>query len=310
MWASFPMMHDRRNVILSIGCFAVVAALPFVGCAVAKGDNPPAAAPVMPEGEATRLGAAAGVVNPRLADCGAHCEQELRLLARETHTQPGAAFTRSCVDACAGQTVPIKAPDRVRAHDEAARGRSLYLVQALIEQSVWCIKRLADQSAEAMSLVSARDAAERDPDAVRAAAAEQVVAGLVVEREGTAEARRIVAAREELERVIASGGGSSAVGDQARKRLANADEVANATPLGRRLQDAIAAAQVAREKANQSPAARESQRCYQEYTTALQARLAAASPTDRSRMSGDMATCLDAHLTMQMANAVRPNPGH
>jgi hypothetical protein len=55
-----------------------------------------------------------------------------------------------------------------RARNEAAKGRSLYLMMALMEQSAFCVGKLGDQSAEGRALVNALDAAKKTPEALAA----------------------------------------------------------------------------------------------------------------------------------------------
>ncbi|MGH8629992.1 MAG: hypothetical protein ACREU7_04395 [Burkholderiales bacterium] len=247
----------------------------------------------MSESDAKRLGAAAGVVSPRLADCSAHCAKELGDVTGAISEQSRVVFTQSCRDACQKQMAESTGPARQRAHNAAADWRSLYLTTALLEQRVWCIRQLSDESAEAVALVNALAAAKKSTDSLAADELERRAADVAAQLARTEEGRRVTAAREHLARVNNSDGPRSAAAAAAREAVSDARAAAKATPLGKRLEDAVTESQAARAKANQSAAMTEALRTFEEHTKAWHAKVVAASPAEQSRLHTAMSGCID-----------------
>jgi septal ring factor EnvC (AmiA/AmiB activator) len=118
--------------------------------------------------QAKQLGAIAGVISPRLADCSAHFADQLNRQISALSVPEREAFTQTCREACEKQKAGKTSPEMKVAHEEAEQWRSLHLMGALINQTLFCIHEVGDKSAEAQALVAAAHAARHTPDALAA----------------------------------------------------------------------------------------------------------------------------------------------
>ncbi len=73
------------------------------------------------------------------------------------------------------QLNPPKASDKYDAKSEAAKSRSLYLMNNVIEMTIWCNEKLGINTPEAVALVRAFDAAKKSPLSTKAEKAEKKV---------------------------------------------------------------------------------------------------------------------------------------
>jgi hypothetical protein len=264
----------------------------------------PVANDAMSADEAKRLGGKAGIVSPRLADCGAHCTKMLGDETRAMSEQRRAEFTQSCREACEKQMAG-KGPARQRAHNAAADWRSLYLMGMLMGQSVYCIGKFGDRSAEASALVKALDAAKKTPDALAADDRERRAGELAAELARTEEGRRERQARDELARANETQGPQSAAANAAREAVSRAHDAAQATPLGKRVAEAVAQAQAARAKANQHPAVAEASRAWEAHNEAWRTRVGAMPPAEQARLQQAMSDCFKAYAEEQMRGGAK-----
>jgi hypothetical protein len=279
----------------------VMSAVLVLGVSSAQAQ--PAEKKSMSPDDATRLGAARGVISPRLADCAAHCAKQLGDVTGTMSDDARNAFTQSCREACENQMAGSKRPEgpaQQRSRKAAADFRSLYMMAMLMEQSVFCIRKLGDKSAEARALVNAVNAAKKTPEALAADDLERQAGELRQELGRSEEGLRVKAAHEELARVNESKGPRSAAADAAREAVSRARAAAEATPLGKRAVEAVLRAQYAREKANQTAAATEATRAWEAHTAAFRARAEAAPKAEQERMQRAMRECIDAFGKEQM----------
>jgi hypothetical protein len=264
----------------------------------------PVAKESMAADEAARLGAARGVISPRLADCEAHCAKQLGDVKRAMSEQLRTVFTQSCRKACEKQMAGSPGPAPQRAHEEAANWQSLYMMTMLLEQSVFCIGKLGDQSAEARALVNALDVAKKTREAIAADDLERQAGELAGELRRTDVGRRVEAAYKELARVNQSNGPRSAEADAAREATTRARAVAAETALGKRVAEFATRAQSAREKANQTAAAAAASRAWEAHNAAFRARAGAASKAEQERMLLALTECFEAFGEQSMRNQI------
>jgi hypothetical protein len=255
--------------------------------------------------EAKRLGAKAGVVSPRLADCGAHCAKMLGDVTRAMSEPRRTDFTQSCREACEKEMAAVRGPDRQRAHKAAGDGRSLYMMAMLMEQSVFCIGKLADRSAEAAALVKALQAAKKTPDAIAADDLERRAGERAAELARTDEGQREKTARDALARANETEGPQSAAANAAREAVSRARDAAEATALGKRKAEAVAHAQAARAKANQNPAVTEAVRAWEAHNEAWRTRVGSMPSAEQSRMQLAMSECFEAFGAEQMRGGAK-----
>lgn len=285
--------------------YLVMSSVLVFGVASSAQAQPVARESMSPD-EAARLGAAAGVISPRLADCQAHCAKQLGDEKRAMSEQRRTVFTQNCRRACEKQMGRSEVPTQRRArHKGAADWQSLYLMMSLMEQSVFCIGKLGDQSAEARALVNALDAAKKTPEALAADDLERQAGELGRELGRTEEGLRVKAAHEELARVNESKGPGSTAANAAREATSSARAAAEATPLGKRVAEASARVQYAREKANQSAAMAEATRAWQAYNEAWRARVRAAPQAEQERLQLAMVECLRSYAEEQKRRILR-----
>lgn len=301
--------HSALGFVLLLvacgGCSDARELHPSAAQAHPETKREPAATATATGDDARRWGAAAGIVSPRLADCGAHCAKQLGELTQPLDEQGRAIFAQSCREACEQQMTGATPSASKRAHDAAAAWRELYLQKALLDQRVFCIGKLTDKSAEAAALLKASEAATKTPEARAADQLERAAGELAAQLARTEEGSRVLAAREELERVNKSDGPRSANANAARRAVTDADAAADATPLGQRVEEAVDRAQDARAKANRSPAMAEAYRKLEEHSQALAARMATLSREEQMRRSLAMTECIKAWSDQQMRRALR-----
>jgi hypothetical protein len=174
------------------------------------------------------------------------------------------------------------------------------MMAMLMEQSVFCIGKLADKSAEARALVNALGATKKTPEALAADDLERQAGELRRELGRSEEGLRVKAAHEKLARANESKGPRSADANAAREAVSRARAAAEATPLGKRAVEAVARAQYAREKANQTAAMTEATRAWEAYNAAWRARAEAAPKAEQERMQGAIGKCIKEFGEQQM----------
>jgi hypothetical protein len=250
----------------------------------------PAVAQSIARDEAKRLGAVAGVVSPRLADCDAHCTKMLGDAKQVSGEAPGEDFTQSCRAACQAELAQRR-PARSATQQAAAQWRSTYLMTGVLELSARCVERLRDQSPEAVAFVAALAATKKSAESRAAERLEKRASELGAQLAATEEGRREARAREALARANAKDV-HSADADAAREVVAAANAAAMATSLGQRAQTAGNEAMAARQKANGNDSMRAAGAAFEAHVKARQARIAAAAPAEQARMNLAMSECL------------------
>jgi hypothetical protein len=281
---------NSLRLVMLLGCNVQQVAAQAAPTVTAS--SAPAAAADGGVGRAKQLGARAGVVSPRLADCREHCTKQLDELTPTLSELERTDFTQSCRTACEQQIASTAPPAQEAARAAAAQGRSLYLMASLFEQALYCVHEIGDKSVEAQVMVAAVDASKRTPEALAADQAESVAIKLAKQMAQTKEGRRMAASQQEIVRIVDSDGPQSAALVKARNAYTAAEADALATPLGRRCENANAAAQAARAKANQTPQMVAAQQAYGKHVEAQQKRMVAALPEQRSQLQDAAMRCI------------------
>lgn len=252
----------------------------------------PVGEPELTVDQAQRLGAAAGVVSPRLADCDEHCAKMLGDVTEPMTEALESSFTQSCRAACKKQMAEAGEP----AKPKRAGGSELMsrMPTFLLEGRIWCNQELLDDSPEAIALEAAFEAVKASPEWIETQELSRRTRALFAELAGTEEGRRETAARDELERVHAAEGLESTAAEAARVVVGAASDAAHATPLGQSARAALDEARAARFRVNESAPMRKALEAFELHNQALKARFAAASPADQARMRAAMDSCIEA----------------
>jgi hypothetical protein len=245
--------------------------------------------------DARRLGAAAGVISPRLADCGEHCTKMLGDVTEPMTEALQSSFTQGCRTACEEQMAEAREPawPKTTGCSELMSRMPTFL----LEQRTWCNRELHDDSAEALALEAAFEAVKKSPEWVATQDLGRRARALAVELAGTEEGMREAAARDELARVHAAEGLESTAAEAARAVVGAANDAATATALGQRTEAARNEALAARCTANERAAMKDALEAFELHNQALRARFDAASPADQARMRTAMDSCIEAAST-------------
>jgi hypothetical protein len=197
-----------------------------------------------------------------------------------------------------------KASDKYDAKSEAAKSRSLWLMNSLIESSIWCNEKLGIKTPEAVALVRAFDAAKKSPLSTKAEEAKMKVHQLAEKIARTEEGQRKIAASKNLASIEEQGySRGQPTWEKALEALQTANDAANSTPLGHSLQKATQEAVDAILKANKSKEMGTAVEAFIQYNCANRARISTASPEEQTKLTNDYLSCHESWSAYRMKQA-------
>jgi ribosomal protein L7/L12 len=188
-----------------------------------------------------------------------------------------------------------KASDKYDAKREAAKSRSAYLMNNVVEMTVWCNEKLGINTPEAVALVRAFDAAKKSPLSTKAEKAEKKILQISEKIARTEQGQRKIAVVKIWKSIVEQGySRGQPTWEKAHEALQTADDAVKSSPLGARLEIAKLDVFDTRMDANKSKEMGTVMEAFMRYNCAERARISTASPEEQTKLMKDKENCFKA----------------